>query len=824
MKIRLFFILGFLLLPVTGKAEYLCRPSLTDTLNPYEMIDQEMRPVTGHCHPWEVYANKDGAPITDVNKNLYIGLSTRFLEPFVALRKYEDLIEVCPQDDFDYDKKECRAKKRGWISMKDLLLLRMALRNKQKIYQKAFIKVKVDEMIGQDSVKNDAKILCFRSGPGPIGAEIGSYRSLSSKDDIPKIGNLFYYIFSVAFENDKKKLFTGSSLISLADYFLLGNSITSNEDNLKNNILGWLPKESVVPWETRQALEMVEKRSIPVHKFATEQDLNMYFRTPISQREIYLDELIKNKRAEKDTGVDPVFTGQMLRPLILKLVKHNPGELPLESALIGYTGDLLIKGGGEKIQKIDKNILTDLALISEGTKHVDVFFLIDGTTSMEPVISLAAKTITKIRKELNQYNDLKIFIRAAIYRDDKAGIREYQIWHGKGDPAQWLSSVDIRMNPADDYRESLFEGIFRSVKDWKFSHPRSVRLLVILGDAGDNGRSSNLTNSNEVARLLMKQQIYPLPIHFNHPLTRENLDPGKFGAICDEKRLDKLPSTYVNASERSAMCGFVNDMDRVISIMNTGIVNPKARIRKTNSMHVHDLETFLNACVGHLRDSLNISVTKIHDARSGTIGARQTEKQQDYDPNDAISPMFEYRMEKLKRKYPDLAVLLENRAEMAFLKAYVPISYEDKTMMRPVWLLSNLELDSIDNGVGAIRRIGKAGCDIEDLGPQLRTAVLSALGDMLSMSPKEVSDEMLDSWVGLDIVSDQNSYVDLAKEMMEEICWNKNKCENFINQLEKVDENINKIKKDSSGERKYYDKSGSIFYWVYPHELYPFSD
>jgi hypothetical protein len=165
---------------------------------------------------------------------------------------------------------------------------------------------------------------------------------------------------------------------------------------------------------------------------------------------------------------------------------------------------------------------------------IDLFFVIDGTASMEPFIAAARQTveniIERLTKKLTTETEEKKFgldpsLREAsfrcgflIYRDhyaDKDKRCKEGLCEDKGLSAtdcktrnlssceeviEALSNVKVTANDNDDYEELLFNGLTKSIS-LMVSCPEREKLLIVMGDHGDRettlsqGVIDNLKNS-----------------------------------------------------------------------------------------------------------------------------------------------------------------------------------------------------------------------------------------------------------------------------------------------------------------------------------------
>jgi len=137
-------------------------------------------------------------------------------------------------------------------------------------------------------------------------------------------------------------------------------------------------------------------------------------------------------------------------------------------------------------------------------EHIDVFFLIDGTSGMQTYIDELQRLIPRLETELKKSPDsaaIKPRFGFRIYRDSYAGSRGLgetlplssgcqSLEHNTATHfQQQLSAVsDSGADPrekGDSYPEALFAGMQQALDDME-SCPDHLKLLFVIGDHGDN--------------------------------------------------------------------------------------------------------------------------------------------------------------------------------------------------------------------------------------------------------------------------------------------------------------------------------------------------
>ncbi len=87
---------------------------------------------------------------------------------------------------------------------------------------------------------------------------------------------------------------------------------------------------------------------------------------------------------------------------------------------------------------------------------------------------------------------------------------------------QWFKQTKAYSKKGDDYSEDLFSAMNQVIDGWNnhYTHPMSVRVMIILGDAGDHGRNSGMME--KVITKLKENIILPIAIQFQHSHRKPN--------------------------------------------------------------------------------------------------------------------------------------------------------------------------------------------------------------------------------------------------------------------------------------------------------------
>ena len=294
------------------------------------------------------------------------------------------------------------------------------------------------------------------------------------------------------------------------NWLLLSSS--SNSVELK----GWLPESKLTSWDTRVAYwenngagkSEYGEMKIPLfiseksrRNFASENDLNGIDKSDTLQA--------PKLRADQDT---------------LNRILH------LEASLEGGTKeeddlDLFAIVTPGKTAKDVAEIKRRLSLLIQRVKTLNIHFVIDATASMNKNLAAIEKGLTQFYSTLGKSSlgggeDLSITVGCSVYRDILDGdslaydlaLEPTKITQVK--EIQQLvrtlkETVEFTSTDADhSLEESVYSGALRAIQKAEFEQ-NATNLLVLIGDAGDNGIEveGHLNSRNEVLDIIKEKGI-----------------------------------------------------------------------------------------------------------------------------------------------------------------------------------------------------------------------------------------------------------------------------------------------------------------------------
>lgn len=824
-----------ILWPATAMA-VLNRPNPSEYPNPYVIMNENSL-ITQEL-PWLVVSNRENAPIWDVLESQKQQIaSANYLEKFEVINRNGGGLNVNSLD---------RKGVTGWMDMRHLILIPNSIIDpKTQVRHKVFLSVRMDE--GQETEQG---VGCLRTRKGPgIGIEkeessaSGRYHFLISANETAQVQTLFYYVYAVSFDDDQQD-YQDAATFKDADYFFIGESpsvsdVTEHKDTFK----GWIPRCAAVDWDTRQAVEKLPHRDPEdwdAHKFEYRDTLDAYMRLSEQEQQQFWDQqgrLVNDNqddatgRIVRDQGEGPSRRGQDLRDLILK-IGYEVERNGVISERIGYAGDANPTNLSNNLA-----IQQELAKFQAEAKSIEIFFLVDATQSMTPVLRAASQVAGKIMGQLQQLRDegFDITFHGALYRDASDEMRYDEFKGDENQLAAFFCPSDDQncggkafSNPNDPYPyypEDLFNAM-KNAANTRWTNPYSTKILVILGDAG-NHDSATSPSIQQIITQLRDKYIFPYAIQFQHDYT---------GSTDQQHRL-----------EQEAMRKFVTDLrtiteqvygDELLGIQGVqSVSDPESALEEYVAPLLESFRKLVDdlSAIRHGHKALLNTLCDIvyeEDAqmqRCQNAAIRNPEEFTAYVQNNPsanddgqhlqrVAPIL-HKLNQIRRSNPDLADLLFKRPELTFWEGYMVTKNQRRELTRPVLLLGLFELNHIQTAIQTITGNYKF-CDQAQNHQLLVQAMSTILGELLQLDPDMVTNDQIEKWLDTALVGQNGTFL-ATPEIVETMCNNKQLWDKFINALMKTTHAIDQLTTTRPEEKVYRDTNLNPYFWVYPEEIFP---
>jgi hypothetical protein len=328
---------------------------------------------------------------------------------------------------------------------------------------------------------------------------------LTVRDSL-KVASVFDAPTETAAERTRYQLFNiffvyAEARVKGKDYLLLGTDLSGNPEKV---VQGWIPKERVSQWNTREALEWDRTSTLPGAKlrrgelgqvWASAQQAHTWLERKAEPKPLF-------REVFDDRRVSRAFLPEDMRFPVLEWTdpdfprKHlGTGNVLLR---VGWAGDFATVSGGKST--LDQEKVREYQQLfreaQEGLNRLEIVFVIDDTESMRPYLKATGQVVEAIIEEATKdAADKKRKVRVAVsyYNDVNTSDTKQLPYSVK--PLVDVSDPKVRKKLiADardhDYRaggdelEQVFPGINAAVAGSECS-PAARKLLIVIGDAGD---------------------------------------------------------------------------------------------------------------------------------------------------------------------------------------------------------------------------------------------------------------------------------------------------------------------------------------------------
>jgi len=807
--------------------------------NPYKMMNSEKIGNKEYhrdpeYYPWTVLANKQNAEYYTYARGSFAfnGHYADYLQAFHVLSRNSYYLEVTPVE-------KANAKNQ-WLHMKDLILLQRSIINPDnQIYIKAFPLVKLESFDNMSSLR-------VRNGPGEASDDHANKNTYKYLNEPIGVGKLFLYVYGVYFDEKNYNYLDNYFNIDQynhANYYLVGLKSAFDIEEADETIMGWLPRESIVLWPTRQGLDVIPNRKHAwAHIFYREDQIQKYFikNNQSNKYLVKIDDTIVRDTGEKKLS----FCSRDLKPIVLQHPLRNK-KFHLEYANIGYssssksTNNKVIRSSGQKEQ-------ITLADLQELGKNPEIYFLLDGTKSMKPCFKASAIIVERIIDLLSGYN---CQFYAGIYRDKNDGVHKFEEWDDSSGLSlpQWLNQVETKTFKGydKDYQELLYYGIFQAVKRWskRFERNIGVRMMLIIGDTGNSKYDD--TSIDEIADLLQKNFIPPMALHFIH---KHKKDAEK-DAINQFK--DDMKRVYKKLYTDHRLIPFETiDVSNIESTFYYNILPSQIKLKQTTKKAVLDFQRIITVYVKSIKSFLKQGLSEVRLGQKTIIQmicdkgfsknrkARETcRKCKDLDSlitfvsqhrksmnttnmnNDILDigyPVALLRL--LGDRCPECLSYLSEKPEAGFAEGFLAVKKGSNNISRPIWLLSYKDLKRISDQTKSFINYTYSGNCEDQVHDKVIETLSVIIGQSLDIQPDEITKEQIKKWFNIVVDPERTS---MLPELAKALCKDRKALKKLKKELKKVPKKIREITYDLRSERIYHDLDANPYFWVYPEELFP---
>jgi hypothetical protein len=430
---------------------------------------------------WIVWSDReDNQTYTEANGGGQPFKKLRFLEQCYVTEEDGEWVRIAKDPSPTLLSLSKGAEDYGWIDKRNLLLWQTCLMTEHgKIPKKAMILNTVNQLKKR---KGKPDIVEFTSHPSDTTYKSG------------KESQLFQFFFVLK---------------------TIGQSILLSRDQLVplrnpgDAIVGWAPIERVSLWDHRVAIEpnwdaeaAQERRRGQKARIlgdaATANDYRNGRSVPIER--ILWEQDTYDKRPQGEVRRFPVFGASRVSPAIFEV--GAMGSI--------YPDDMTTEYDQFKVAQVQKQ----LGDVNTFKRWVNVVFVIDGTTSMEPYFGAMARAIAQTMPILTQQAQSKNKFRfgAVIYRDFAEGPRKSEVMPVQseyGKVQKFLQDAKVGDLYDRDIPEAVYFGLNEALRRTGVNQ-KETNIVFLVGDAGNHHRN----DETQIDPDKIVQTIVYLDCHF----------------------------------------------------------------------------------------------------------------------------------------------------------------------------------------------------------------------------------------------------------------------------------------------------------------------
>jgi hypothetical protein len=463
-------------------------------LKPHYKKDIDIEKSSSSPWVWIVFSHQDNNVSYDVPNGKPLGKSINFLDPFYVTEKKDEFLHIFKDEykAWTYKKLGPTAEDFGWIKINQVLPTRFSLLNDQDVPLKAILLNTLNTAKGDIKDKDFERVRFFKD---PELKQPSDYEC--------KIYSIFYiYDFYPPFPEKEQ-----SALLGTKPRF---------EPNDKNSIKGWVNINYLTLWSHRVALlpnpdpDAIKERkagNVKAKLFDSQESARKY-RDGISDRNDL--EIWNGDSCWRMEMYDPYFPRY---PVLdnRAMIETNHGVMK-----IGIIG--LVKSISQSVlNKQDwAHIQRDYNEKRESSRNINIIFVIDGTTSMQPYFTGASNAIISCMNDLQNTTTNIFRFGVVIYRDKDDGealvCNTYPLTNSNefNKVATWLQNQKAMDTEDKDPEEAVYYGITNGLRKINLTPEKDqTNYVILIGDCGNHpDRPNDYTN-------ISQKQVIDLLFEYN---------------------------------------------------------------------------------------------------------------------------------------------------------------------------------------------------------------------------------------------------------------------------------------------------------------------
>lgn len=545
---------------------------------------------------------------------------------------------------------------------------------------------------------------------------------VSSRADITKLQDNvveFYYEPGLRESSGRKaqlyEVFFAYKITDTA--VLLGNVARISEETerqLKESILGWVPRHRIVMWDHRVAVEpnwdekAVSQRkasNIRASVFATKAQASQFLAQGSSSG-------ISAIMDERSINGD-FYTERMIGEWQRYPVYNENGQI----AQVGVMGQIQTgKGEFDKVYKAEAD--REVRIASTKKRNINIVFVIDGTSSMGPYFKASRNAIIEGMMQINKkYPGTKNVIRfgAVVYRDfpEKDRLIELRdLSSNHHDIAAFLDKIDASDKYDTDIPEAVNYGLL-SALNGLLTNDDETNIVVLVGDAGDHQRTDNDNSDSQFISELIAQKnagLLAFQVHNgDHPAYddfRIQIQKILLEAANQIYQLNLQNNKSLPPPKWTEVGNNTLRLDQYVNMASI-VYADKLKMMDTNLL-TNEIMLLVDYAI-QFTDELLSGVQQVVSGGSSLQEVSYQKDQLSKGPNKYISSFspalynFLYNQTNIPRS--KLEYLVENKYQL-YTEGYAPLSSQKvgSPLFRKVLLLSREDLQKVISNINRLHR------------------------------------------------------------------------------------------------------------------------
>lgn len=433
-------------------------------------------------HPWLVFSDRAENRVFDRPNGNAIG-TIGFREPFYVVEEKEGWVKII-EARMNGLKIEELIRNVGWVPKSKLLLWNRGLVEwKTRIHRKVLLLNRADAI--DEVIRGDKDIVEVYTGPN-TNERAGDLRVFSFFYVLKKEGNMIL----ISSEAELPPLY-------------------------KNKIIGWVRQSRCSRWDNRICLEPNhEEAAFIERKSSTNLQINAFGDLPATRAFIQSK---GNNTANVFWNEDPVslspdrlapsnprrFRGDVIRFPMVAAIGEQQGELYYQSGMIGSIktrGNTNAFNENHISEVTYSKILERVKAIEHKSKHLNVFFVTEGTACNYAYQQQLVENVRNVQKQLRS-NVPNVRYGALLYRGlgelELDRLTEISPLNSDADRViQFLSEADFQNKQSQGDWTALYFGLSEALRLGGFNR-EETNVILLVGCSGDFKANAVLRNFAE---------------------------------------------------------------------------------------------------------------------------------------------------------------------------------------------------------------------------------------------------------------------------------------------------------------------------------------